>query len=155
VKWLLACLPLLLSLPLLEADGTDRENLLTEDLNEVLAKARDKGLYLHLSFLGSGWSMASDRFDEAVLESSEWKAFTDGRILIAEARARRKPKLTKEETAHLQALVIHFDIETYPTFILLAPDGREVLRHGYRDVSGASYVDLMEALLPGTAAPHR
>jgi thioredoxin-related protein len=134
-----------LILPILSAGGM---NLLEEDLLDVSSKAQESGKYLYVAFLGDGWSVSSKRFKEGVLDTPEFKQFAEDRLLYCPVLARRTPKLSKDETAHLQSLVIHFDIKSYPTLILLAPDGTEVLRHGYREVSAEAYISLLKAVLP-------
>lgn len=126
----------------------DRVNLLETDWAIAREKAETEGRHLYVAFLGQGWSVASDRFHRVILESPEWKTLAAERLVYCPVLARRKPELTKDETAHLQAIVIHFDIKSYPTSILLAPDGTEILRHGYRDDSPVDYVQLLRAILP-------
>jgi hypothetical protein len=133
-------------LPALRAETT--VNLLETDWPVARQQAEVEGRHLYVAFLGEGWSMASDRFHQSILQSPEWEAFAGEQLVYCPVLARRKPKLSKDETAHLQALVIHFDVKAYPTLILLAPDGNEILRHGYREDSAEDYIDLLQAVLP-------
>jgi thioredoxin-related protein len=139
------------SLPALRAETS--VNLLETDWHEARQQAEAGGRHLYVAFLGEGWSMASDRFQATILQSPEWKAFAGDHLVYCPVLARRKPKLSKDETARLQALVIHFDVKAYPTLILLAPDGNEILRHGYREDSAGDYVALLEAILPPRPSP--
>lgn len=139
------------SLPALRAGTT--VNLLETDWHVARQQAEAGGRHLYVAFLGEGWSMASDRFQERVLQSPEWEAFAGERLVYCPVLARRKPKLSKEETARLQAIVIHFDIKAYPTLILFAPDGNEILRHGYREDTPEDYVALLKAILPPRPSP--
>jgi hypothetical protein len=123
-------------------------NLLEEDWSTATHKAQSSGKFLYVAFIGEGWSVSSNRFKEAVLDSAEFQAFADDKLVYCSAYARRVPKLDKAETARLQSLVIHFDIKSYPTILLIAPDGTEILRHGFREDSASAYVSLLTALLP-------
>jgi hypothetical protein len=62
--------------------------------------------------------------------------------------ARRKPPLSKKETEILHGLVARFNIMSYPTLILIAPDGQEVLRHGYKELEPEEYVRLLQSIIP-------
>lgn len=128
-------------------------DLLQTDLDGILEEAGETGRHVYVAFLGSGWSLACKRFEDACLDHPDFRKLAEERLLYCPVKARRKPKLSKEETARLQSLVIHFDIKSYPTVILLAPDGREVLRHGYRDLEGSDYARTIEALLPEPGNP--
>jgi hypothetical protein len=126
--------------------------LLERPLEEAVAASEASKRFLYVAFLGEGWSLASDRFEERILKSGTFRAFAAEQLELFPVKARRKPKLNKAEVAQLQALVIHFDIKEYPTLILLAPDGTEWLRHGYKDIGPREYVEALKGLLPESAA---
>ena len=140
-------LPLLCLLLCLLAVPTAAE-LREGAVEEARQQALEEGKYLYVAFLGQGWSVSCRRFQEAVLEDPRFQAFAKSHLVYFPVLARRKPPLSKEETAVLQSLVIHFDIKSYPTLILVAPDGQELLRHGYRELDAGTYVDLLRSLLP-------
>ena len=117
-------------------------------LEAARKQALAEGKYLYVAFLGEGWSVSCKRFQEKVLDDPLFKQFARDHLVYFPVQARRKPPLSKEETAVLQSWVIHFDIKAYPTLILIAPDGNELLRHGYKDLDGPDYVDLLRNLLP-------
>lgn len=142
---LTSALFLVLPLALLRGETVD---LLEEDWSVALAAANASGAHLYVAFLGEDWSVASDRFASKVLDTDTFRDFARENLVYCPVRARRSPKLSKNETARLQAVVIHFDIKSYPTFLLIAPDGSEILRHGYRTDSAREYVDLLKAILP-------
>jgi len=127
-------------------------SLSPDALENVMERAQTEGKFLYIAFLGEGWSVSSKRFTETVLETPAFRAFAEEALIYFPVEARRKPPLTKEETAVLQSWVIHFDIKAYPTFILIAPDGQELLRHGYREMDAQAYLDLLRSVLPAKAA---
>lgn len=126
------------------AGATD---LLKEDWDEALDRAAREGKHLYVAFLGDGWSLACSRFQEGILNTSAFRDFVADQLVYCPILARRTPKLTKDEIARLQALVIHFDVKTYPSVLLIAPDGTEILRHGYRNESIAEYLKLLDAVI--------
>ena len=144
------CLSLLLALALSAIGRTDPLGSPWED---ILEQAAGEGKCLYVAFLGDGWSMASTRFSKEVLESGIFNELAAEELIYCPILARAQPRMGSLQTARLQSLVIHFDIKSYPTFILLAPDGNEILRHGYRDVSAEDYLDLLKAILPGQREP--
>ena len=122
--------------------------LLDRTLAEALGEARTKGRHVYIAFIGEDWSLSSKRFKESILETKAFRELCDEKLVYFPVEARRKPPLTKEETAVLQALVIHFDIKSYPTIIIVGPDGTETLRHTYKEMEAEAYVALLEAILP-------
>ena len=127
-------------------------NLLESDWQSALTVAQEEQKCLYIAFLGDGWSVSSKRFRRHILESNAFSEFAANQLLYCPVLARRTPKLGKKETARLQALVIHLDIKSYPTIVLLAPDGKEILRHGYRDDSPEEYTTLLQTVIPGGLA---
>ena len=115
---------------------------------EAVQRSRLEQKHLFVAFLGEGWSVSSKKFKEAVLSDPAFINFAERNLIYFPVEARRKPKLTSEETAVLQSWVIHFDIKSYPTLILIAPDGQELLRHAYRDLDASEYINLLDAILP-------
>lgn len=124
------------------------EDLAERDLEAAMAQSQATGKPLLVAFTGQDWSVSCKRFHGQVLDTDAFKAFAEERLVYFPVEARRKPPLTKEETARLQAWVIHFDIKSYPTVILVAPDGQEIIRHGYKDMEAQAYVALLAAILP-------
>jgi thioredoxin-related protein len=124
------------------------KELIPFPLEEAYQRAYSQDKLLLIAFLGDGWSVASEKFSTQTLESKEFCHFTRESIIYFPVIARKKPKLTKEETAILQSLVVYFDVKSYPQLILIGPDGNEILRHGYRDIKGESYVQLLKTLNP-------
>ncbi len=136
-------------LPTLRAADSTPYRLEAESLERAAATARSENRHMLIAFLGEGWSVRCKRFKEQVLETMEFEDYARDHLVYFPVEARRRPKLTSEETAVLQSWVVHFDIKAYPTFILLAPDGQELLRHGYKDMNAREYVELLQAILPG------
>lgn len=123
-------------------------DLLQADWDEVLQTAAAENKFLYLAFLGEDWSAAGKRFKQTVLETDAFRQFAEATLIYCGVAAKRPDRLEKSAAARLQALVIHFDIKSYPTLILVGPDGAEVIRHGFRDTTPEEYVGLLEALLP-------
>ena len=115
---------------------------------QAIKIARAENKHILVAFLGTGWSVSSTKFVEEVLSRGEFKEFAGKHLVYFPVEARRKPKLTSDETAVLQSLVIHFNVGAYPTFILIAPDGQELLRHGYREMDAQEYIQILKAILP-------
>lgn len=122
------------------------EPVITLPLEEVLVQAAQANLPVLVVFIGTDWSVACMRMQRRIFQDPAFQNFATDRLIYFPVNARRTPKLDNRETALLQSLVIHFSIKSYPTVILLDPDGKERLRHGYRDLSAEEYVEILSAL---------
>lgn len=119
-----------------------------EDFEAARQQAALTGKPLYLAFLGSDWSVASRDWQERVLEAEVFQTFADAHLVLFRLDAIRDSR-DKARMARQQALVIAFDIESYPTLILLDADGEERLRHGRLDLEAAVYVESLRTLLEG------
>lgn len=117
-------------------------------LEEALAKSSSEGKHLLVAFLGTGWSMSSKRIQQNILEDPKFLEYAEKELVVLALEARRKPAMTKEETKIFHTWVTRFNVMTYPTLILLAPDEQEVFRHGYKELDAETYVDLLRNIIP-------
>lgn len=130
--------------------ATAEVNLLESEWEAILGEAQKTNRFLYVAFLGKDWSVSCKRFNQNILESSTFKKFAEERLIVTSLNA-QGGKFPKKTAAKLQSLVIYFDIKSYPTILLIAPDGSETLRHGYREDTAQAYVDLLKAILPPQA----
>lgn len=122
---------------------------LSEDaVDNAMKEALTEGKHLLVAFLGTGWSMSSDRMNRKIFQDPSFKDYAANELIVLLLEARRKPPLSKEETKIFHEWVTQFDIMSYPTVILLAPDGQEVFRHGYRELDANAYVELLSNVIP-------
>lgn len=140
------CLVLLLT-AVLDAPA-QQIDLLESSWENVIEVAAESKRHILVAFLGEDWSVASERFRSNIFESTAFREFADERLVFCPVDAHRMASRAKTRAAKLQSLVIHFEIKAYPTIILLAPTGEELLRHGFRDDSPERYTALLEAILP-------
>ncbi len=117
-------------------------------VEDAMIECREDGKHLLIAFLGTGWSMSSDRLQKRILENPVFQEYAKKELVVLQLQARRKPPLSKEETKVFQKWVARFDIMTYPTLILIAPDGQEVFRHGYKELDAEDYVGLLRSVIP-------
>jgi thioredoxin-related protein len=144
---MLACAAIMVAASAAHA-ATDDRPLVQQPWEAAIEQARSENKLLLVTFLGPDWSVACRRLNERIFSAPAFREWAAQHIVYFPVDARRKPKLNKEETATLQSLVIHFDIKTYPTVLLMDPDGVERLRHGYTDVELDAYLAALNALLP-------
>lgn len=144
---LLACATVLVFTSAAHAAAAERA-LVQQPWEAAIEQARSENKLLLVTFLGPDWSVACRRLNERIFSQAAFLEWAAQHIVYYPVDARRKPKLSKDETATLQSLVIHFDIKTYPTVLLMDPDGAERLRHGYTDVELDAYLGALGALLP-------
>jgi thioredoxin-related protein len=134
MKTFLALL-LALTLPaLVHADwGTDYKAAVAQ------AKAQNKLVLLH--FTGSDWCPYCQMLDKEVLSKDSFKTFADKNyvgVLLDFPHDKPQSDAVKQQN---DALAKQFNIEGYPTLVVITPDGKELGRQeGYDPGSGPDAV---------------
>lgn len=102
------------------------------DLPSALAAAKTENKLVMLDFTGSDWCGWCIRLHDEVFSKPEFQAYANENLVLVEVDFPRR----KEQSADLKqanaALARRFDIEGYPTIILLNGDGKKVGNLGYR-----------------------
>lgn len=128
------------------------------DLPAALEQAQAEGRYVLVAFLGLDWSVSSKQWWRDIAESPQFQAFAEQRLVLvlADGTARKRDEDRKVDTALTEAhwaLVKQLDIKSYPTIVLLAPDGAVMLRHGSTATDAAAYVQALSTLLVPLPTP--
>ena len=113
--------------------------------------AAQRHLPLFLNFTGSDWCPWCFYADETVFSLPEWKAYAANRVVPVFVDFPNEKPMTDEQRAANQALAERFDVDGYPTFVVLAEDGETVLgTFGVaRGMTFFGFVSRLERVLAG------
>lgn len=100
------------------------------DLPKAQAKAKAEKKMVLMDFTGSDWCGWCIKFKEEVLSKPEFTQYADKNLVLVELDfPRKKPQAAGEKTAN-QTLKAKYDVQGFPTLILLDSDGKEIGRQG-------------------------
>ena len=121
------------------------------DFGQARAAAAEKHLPMFLNFTGSDWCPWCVFADEQVFSLPEWKSYAAGRVVPVFVDFPHEKPMTDEQRAANQALADRFDVDGYPTFVVLAEDGETVLgtMGVSRGMSFFGFVSQLERVLAG------
>src|ERR1035441_3153947 len=102
------------------------------DLPKAQAEAKEKNKQVLLDFTGSDWCGWGIKFNRVVLGTPEFAEYAAKNLVLVEVDFPHK----KEQSAQLQkankALGSKYNVDGYPTFVVLNKEGKEVGRQeGY------------------------
>lgn len=124
------------SLTLLAAEG----EWLT-DLAKAQAQAKAEKKLVLLDFTGSDWCPPCKNLHSTVLVSPEFTKFAKDNLVLVEVDFPRSKPQSAELKAANRKLSEKFNIEGYPTIIVLDASGKEVFKEvGYGGTSAKDYV---------------
>ena len=119
------------------------------DYNDALAQAKKENKNLMVLFTGSDWCIWCKRLQADVLTKDEFKDFAKENLILLALDFPRENKPSKEVQAERRALAEKYQIEGYPTLVLLTPEEKDFGRMGYtKEVSDflAEYKKLAQAV---------
>jgi protein disulfide-isomerase len=109
--------------------------------------AAEKGRPILADFSGSDWCGWCIKLDQEVFSQAEFQAYaTNNLVLFLADFPARKPQAddVKQQNAGLQQ---KYNIQGYPTVLLLDAEGKVLAQTGYQQGGAAAYVEHVKKLL--------
>jgi protein disulfide-isomerase len=104
----------------------------TEDYASALAKAKKEHKLLVLNFTGSDWCPWCKRFDAEIFATKKFGDFAGDRLVLVTLDFPRQHAQSKEVEVQNASLQKKYDIEGFPTIIVLDSDEKVVFKQvGY------------------------
>ena len=142
----IACLSVFQLIAQEEADTTVEWRL---NIEEAKQAAADKGVPILMVFSGSDWCRPCIQMRQEVWNNAAFQNYAKESLVLLELDfpARKKNKLSPEQTAHNEVLAEEYNPKgEFPTAVLIGPEGKEIAHFGYNpDLSAQDYVEYLKA----------
>ncbi|MCB0562013.1 MAG: thioredoxin family protein [Lewinellaceae bacterium] len=142
----IACLSVVQLIAQEQADTTVEWRL---NIEEAKQAAADKGAPILMVFSGSDWCRPCIQMRQEVWNNPVFQEYARESLVLLELDfpARKKNKLSPEQTAHNEALAEEYNPKgEFPTAVLIGPEGKEIAHFGYNpDLSAQDYVEYLKA----------
>ena len=102
------------------------------DFNKAKKEAAEKKLPILADFSGSDWCPPCIKLDKEVFSQKEFKAFAKDRVVLFLADFPHDKELAADVKAQNEQLRQAYDVERFPTVLLLDAGGKVIARTGYR-----------------------
>jgi len=119
----------------------------SEDLIEVVALATERELPILINFTGSDWCPPCIRLEEEVFSQPEFLAFARENLVLFKVDRPRSIEQSEELQEQNSLLRIWFEIQFFPTILLVDADLNEIARTGYKSGGAAAYVEHLQQLI--------
>ncbi len=117
-----------------------------ENKAQALVKAKaDKKLVL-LDFTGSDWCSWCKLLDKEVFSTPEFQQYAQKNLELVEVDFPQRKVLTVEQQKQNDELQKQYDIQGYPTIIVLNADGKKVGELGYQEGGPKAFIAALEKL---------
>lgn len=116
-----------------------------DDYEAALNKAAAENKHVLIDFSGSDWCGWCMALDEEVFSTDIFKkGAADKYVLLMVDSPRDGSLLSAKVAKQNPELVKKFDVNGFPTVIVLDPSGHEVLRTGYKDGGPEKYLEMLD-----------
>jgi thioredoxin-related protein len=112
--------------PTLSCDLSDDTNFLR---SAEFARQSDRPLLL--AFLGTDWSISSLKLDREVFDQAEFADNSKYNFILCKLHFYQTQERAPEVVRQNEELATKYNINEFPTVVVLSPDGREMGRLGY------------------------
>jgi thioredoxin-related protein len=121
------CLGAVISVqPVLSCDVSDDTNF---PRSAALAKRTNRPLLL--AFIGTDWSISSLKLDREVFDQAEFADNSKYNFLLCKLHFYQTQERSLETIRQNEELATQYNVQEFPTVVVLSPDGREIGRFGY------------------------
>lgn len=118
------------------------------DFEEAKTQAAKTGRPILVNFSGSDWCGWCIRLDKEVLSKNAFKNYAKDNLVLFNADFPRSTKLPEMEAKQNAELAEQFEIQGFPTLLLLEADGKTVIaKTGYQKGGAENYVKHIKELL--------
>jgi thioredoxin-related protein len=114
------------------------------DAQAAQAKAKDENKLVLLDFTGSDWCIWCQRLKRNVFDDPEFAKYAQSKLVLVEVdfpQHKTLPEAQQQANARLKKT---HRINSYPTIILLDPDGNRIGRMGYVFGGASSFIAKLE-----------
>ncbi len=112
----------------------------------AVAQAKEQDRHVFLFFTGSDWCGWCMKLNQEILSTPEFARYAQEKLVLVEVdfpRGKSQSAELKKQNATLQRI---FEIEGYPTVVVLDKAGRAVGRLGYQEGGPGPFVKALKAL---------
>jgi thiol-disulfide isomerase/thioredoxin len=117
-----------------------------QGLAKVLQQAQTQNRFVLLDFTGSDWCPWCIKFDQEVLSTSKFAAYSGQKLIFVKVDFLRHSPQPDDLKQANDALATQFKVDGFPTYVLLSGSGRELGRQaGYRPGGPDAFIAELEA----------
>jgi len=101
------------------------------DLNTALAQAKKDKKLVMINFTGSDWCIWCKRLQKDVFSTKEFDDYAKDNLVLVEADFPRTKKIDSKQQKANEALMTKYNVQGFPTLVVLNGDGKKVGELGY------------------------
>jgi protein disulfide-isomerase len=130
-----------------KAVAEDQSGIWKSDYDAALKQAAAENKYVLVDFSGSDWCGWCIKLEKEVFSQKEFIDYAKDNmicVLLDFPRGKELPKAQKDAN---QALLDRYQVQGFPTVLILNPQGKGIARDGYQRGGPAKYVEFIKGVI--------
>ncbi len=119
----------------------------------AVAEATKSGRSLLLNFTGSDWCIWCSRLRDEILQTPEFARYASEALVLIEVDFPRKKTLPSELKKQNATLAERFGVDSFPTLLLINPEGKVIARLGYMRGGPKTFVRELKRCIAAPTTP--
>ena len=116
------------------------------DVKQAQAEAKTSNKLMLLDFTGSDWCGWCIKLDREVFSKPEFKEYASKNLVLVELDFPRKKALSDSLKKQNEELASKYDVQGFPTIIVLNGEGKKVGELGYMEGGPTAFIAELEKL---------
>ena len=117
------------------------------DFDKAKEIAKQENRPILIDFSGSDWCGWCIKLDKEVFSQEEFKKFAADNLVLLLMDFPRRKEIASEVKKRNEALLQKYNVEGFPTVLLVDSEGNVIARTGYQEGGAAKYVEHIKKLL--------
>ena len=132
--------------------AADQPTLWKTDYTAALKQAAAENKYVLVDFSGSDWCGWCMKLDREVFSQKEFIDYAQANLICVLLDFPRGKELPKAQQDANQTLLDQYQVQGFPTVLILNPQGKLVTRTGYQPGGPAKYVEFIKGVIATSPA---
>ncbi len=117
------------------------------DYTKALAAVKGTNKHVLINFTGSDWCIWCKRLSKEVFTQQPFIDYAKENLVLLTMDFPQKIKQTEEMKKQNDALAKQYNIEGFPTLVILDKNGKEINRASYQEGGAEKYVEYLKGLM--------
>ncbi len=117
------------------------------DFDKAKALAKEQDRHILIDFSGSDWCGWCIKLDKEVFQKQEFKDYAKENLVLLLVDWPQRSVDSKEVQAKSRPIMEQYGIQSFPTVLVLGPDGKTLAKTGYRDGGPEAYVEHIKKII--------
>lgn len=118
------------------------------NIEDALQKAKEEDKHVFVFFTGSDWCSWCHKLTDEVFDHDEFREYVkDNMVMVELDFPRGEGLLSAEQKSYNQSKQQEYNIQGYPTVLILDETGKVVIQTGYQEGGPVKYVKFLEESL--------